>query len=213
MHKCPKRCQSHGMFGKSNALNDILCFQRKLKCCHYSKLSNKASYSTLWTHQKTCTQVHHLWSGHIHEKTLQPQITSFGSSHTQVTARKAFQTMSIINHILSHMHGCANWCYETTLTLFIDNWLNAVCHCQCHSHTLTFISITICHAFLWIMCVHSSQITSQVAFTSAPFWRRISTTSLHPSCADACKGVMPSWGVQHGQQMQTHKRGWSANKC
>ena len=30
------------------------------------------------------------------------------------------------------MHGCANWCHETSLTLSIDNWLNAVCHCQCH---------------------------------------------------------------------------------
>ena len=40
--------------------------------------------------------------------------------------------MSIINHILSHMHGCAKWCHETSLTLSIDNWLNAICHCQCH---------------------------------------------------------------------------------
>ena len=29
------------------------------------------------------------------------------------------------------MYGCANWCHETSLTLSIDNWLNAVCHCQC----------------------------------------------------------------------------------
>ena len=40
--------------------------------------------------------------------------------------------MSIINHILSHMHGCAKWCHEKSLTLSIDNWLNAICHCQCH---------------------------------------------------------------------------------
>ena len=68
-------------------------------------------------------------------------------------------------------------------------------------HTLTFISITLWHAFLWITSVHSSQVTLLAAFTSAPFWRRISTTLLHPSCADTCtKEVKPSWGVQHGQQ-------------
>ena len=69
------------------------------------------------------------------------------------------------------------------------------------------------HVFVWITSVYSWQITSQTAFTSAPFWRRISTTSLHPSCADTCRGVGRSYGIQHCQQMQTHKRGWSENKC
>ena len=41
MHKCPKRCQPHGMFGKSTALNNILCFQRKFKCSPYSNLAIK----------------------------------------------------------------------------------------------------------------------------------------------------------------------------
>ena len=69
------------------------------------------------------------------------------------------------------------------------------------------------HAFLSSTSLHSSQITLLAAFTSAPFWRRISTTSLHPSCADANKGVQPSWGIQHCKQMQTHKRRWSEKKC
>ena len=56
------------------------------------------------------------------------------------------------------------------------------------------------HAFLWITSVHSSQITLLAAFRSAPFWRRISTTSLCPPNADVYKGVQPSWGVHHGQR-------------
>ena len=74
---------------------------------------------------------------------LQTQTTSLGSSHPHVTARKAGQTMCIINHVLSHMHGCANWCHETSPILSMDNWLNAVCHRQCYSRTLTFISTTL----------------------------------------------------------------------
>ena len=120
--------------------------------------------------------------------------------------------MCILNHILSHMHGCANWCHETSSTLSMDNWLNTVCHCQCCSHNLNFISTTLWHAFFWITSTHCSQITSQAVFTSAPFWRRISTTSLCPWNADVNKGVEPSWGVHHGQQVQTHKRGWSRSK-
>ena len=59
------------------------------------------------------------------------------------------------------------------------------------------------HTFLWIKSVHSSQITVLEAFTSAPFWRRMSTTSLCPWNADVYKGVRSSWGVQHGQQTNT----------
>ena len=80
-------------------------------------------------------------------------------------------------------------------------------------YTLWSSFLPLWHASLCIMSIHSSQITSQATCTSAPLWRRISTTSFHPSCADANKGVAPFWGIQHVQQMQTHKRGWSANKC
>ena len=113
------------------------------------------------------------------------------------------------------MRGCANWCHETSLTISMVNWINAVCCCQCHFMTRTrWLSFLLpWQTFPWIVSVHSSQITLLAAFTSAPFCRRISTTSLHPSCADTYKGVRPSWGAQHGQQMQTHKRGWSANTC
>ena len=31
MHKCPKRCQSYGVFGKSSSPDDILCFRTKFK--------------------------------------------------------------------------------------------------------------------------------------------------------------------------------------
>ena len=42
--------------------------------------------------------------------------------------------------------------------------------------------------------------------TSAPFCSKTSTTSLHPFFADMYKGVAPSWGIQHVQQMQIHKK-------
>ena len=201
------------MFGKNSALNDILCFQRKFKCGPYSNSTRRLPIQPSEFIKKHA----HKWpipdAGHLHESMLQTQTTSQGSSHTRVTAGKACQTMCIINHSLFHMHGCANWCHETSSTSSMEHWLNAVCHCLCCSHTLTFISTTLWHAFLWIVSFHSSQITSKAAFTSAPFWRRISATSLCPECADVYKGVAPSWGFPHGQQMQKHKRGWSANKC
>ena len=38
---------------------------------------------------------------HLHDKMLQPQTTSLGSSHTCVAAQKACQTVCIITYILS----------------------------------------------------------------------------------------------------------------
>ena len=74
--------------------------------------------------------------------------------------------MCIINHILSHMHGCANWCHETSLTLSIVNWLNAVCHCQCCSHTLTFISTPLTHISLNRVCPSiTNYLTSSIHFS------------------------------------------------
>ena len=43
MHKCPKRCLFHGMFGESNALNSVLCCQRNFKCSPYSNSAIKLS--------------------------------------------------------------------------------------------------------------------------------------------------------------------------
>ena len=98
---------------------------------------------------------------------LQPQTTSQGSSHTHVTARKACQTVCIINHSLSHMHGCANWCHETSEILSMDNWLNAVCHCECRSHTLTLISTTPTCICLRLVCPFiTNYLTSSIHFST-----------------------------------------------
>ena len=204
MHKCPKTCQSYGMFGKSDALNAVLCFQRKFNCSPYPNSAIKLPIQTselIKKHTHKCTIPD---ASHPHEKMLQTQSTSLGNSHTYATTRKSCQTMCIINHIPSHMHGCANWCHETSSTLSMDNWLNP---------TLWPSFLPPSHAFIWITSLHSSQITLLAAFTSAPFWRRISTTSLCPWNADVYKGQRPSWGINHGQQMQKHKKTWSANKC
>ena len=120
------------MFGKSNALNDILCFQRRFKCGPYSNSAIKLPIQPGEFIKKHAHKFPILEAGHLHEKMLQPQTTSLGSAYTHVTAIRACQNMCIINHSLSHMHGCAYWCHETSLTLSIDNWLNAICHCQFH---------------------------------------------------------------------------------
>ena len=108
MHKYPKTCQSHGMFGKNSALNDILCFQRKFKCGPYSNSTRKLPIQPSELIKKHAHKCPIPDAGHLHERMLQTQTTSQGSSHTRVTARKACQTMCIINHSLSHLHGCAN---------------------------------------------------------------------------------------------------------
>ena len=61
MHKCPKKCQSHGMFEKCNALNNILCFQGEFKASPYSNSEIQLPIQPLWTQQETCTQVAHPW--------------------------------------------------------------------------------------------------------------------------------------------------------
>ena len=43
---------------------------------------------------------------------------------------------------LYSMHGCANSQDEFSLTLSVENWVNNVCYCPYHSHTLHFISNT-----------------------------------------------------------------------
>ena len=127
---------------------------------------------------------------------------------------KAFQTICIINNSLSHASMCK--LMPWSIVKLIHGQL-----AQCNLPlplpmpfpTLKPSFLPPWHAFLWITSVHPSQITSQATFTSAPFWRRISATSLCPLYADMNKGVAPSWEINHGQQRQTHKRGWSPNKC
>ena len=189
MHNCPKRCQSHGMFGKSNALNNIFAFKENSSAVSYSNSAIKLPIQPSELIKKHAHKCPIPNAGHLHDKMLQTQTTSLGSSHTHMTARKACQTMCIINHILSHMHGCANWCHETSLTLSMDNWLNAVCHCQCHSHNLTFISTT-------LTCISSESrlsIHHKLPYKQHSLQPHSEGESLPPpyahSCADMYKGV------------------------
>ena len=100
-------------------------------------------------------------------KMLETQTISLGSSHTHVMARKAFQTMCIITNSLFHMYRCAYWCRETSSNLSMDNWLNAVCHCQCHSHNLTFISPTLTCICLNHVCLFiTNYLPSRIHFSS-----------------------------------------------
>ena len=82
-------------------------------------------------------------AGNFHEKVHQSQTSSLGSSHIHVATRKACQTMCTIHGILSPMHWCAESRNETSSTLSMDHWLNAVCHCQCHSCIPNLISRTL----------------------------------------------------------------------
>ena len=98
---------------------------------------------------------------------LEPQTTPLGSSHTHMSAREACQFMCNINYSLSHMHGCPNWCHETSSTLFMDNWLNAVCHRLCHSHTLIFIpTILTCISLSHVCSFTTNHLTSSIHFST-----------------------------------------------
>ena len=57
------------------------------------KFSNKASYSTLRTHQKTCTQVPIPGACHVHEKMLQPQ-TTFRGAHIPARPKEKHAELS-----------------------------------------------------------------------------------------------------------------------
>ena len=77
--------------------------------------------------------------------------------------------MFIINYILSHKQRCAKWCHETSSALSVDNWLNAVCHCQCHSHTLTLISTTLkCISLNQVSPFITNYLTSSIHFSPIP---------------------------------------------
>ena len=201
MHRCPKSCQSHGIFGKTNALDNILCFQTKFKCGPYSNSAIQLPIQPSELIKKHAHKCPIPGASHVHEKMLQMQSTSQWRSHTHVSTRKACQTMRIINNSLSHASMCKLMPWN--IVKLIHGQL-----AQCNLPlplpmpfpTLKPSFLPPWHAFLWITSVHPSQITSQVAFTSAPFWRRISATSLCPWNADVYKGLRPSWGINHGQQ-------------
>ena len=207
----PKDANCMACLGKAMLCTTFFAFKEiQVQCI--LKHSNKASYSTLWTHQKTSTQMPHPWCKQSPlEKCLKHKPFLWGA------------------HILTwwqekHFKLCAS--LLTVYSICTDVHTDAVKPHQTYPWTIGSMQSAIAnviptiwpsflppwHAFVWITSVYSLQITSQAEFTSAPFWRRISTTSLHPSCADTYKGVAPSWGIQHGQQMQTHKRWWLANK-
>ena len=76
MHKCPKKCQSHAIFGRSSALNDILCFQRKFKCGPYSNSTIKLPIRSSELIKKHAHKCPIPGAAHVHEKMLQPQIIS-----------------------------------------------------------------------------------------------------------------------------------------
>ena len=129
------------------------------------KLSNKDCYSTLRTHQKNMhTSVPSLVDAISMTKCFDPKPLLWGAPILTRPQKKACQTMCIINHILSHKQGCANWCLETSSALSVDNWVNAVCHCQFHSHTLTLISTT-------LKCISLNQVS--------PFITTYLTSSIH----------------------------------
>ena len=166
---------------QSNALNDILCFQRKFKCSPHSNSAIQLPIQPSELIKKHAHKCPITGVGHLHEKMLQPQTTSLGSSHTHVTARKACQTMCIINHSLFHMHGCANRCHETSSTLVHRQLAQWSLPLPMPFPTLwpLFLPPSDMHFTESRLSIHH-KLPYQAAFTSAPFWRRISTTSLCP---------------------------------
>ena len=76
MHKCPKTCQSRTMLGRSSALDDILCFQRKFKCGTYSNSTIKLCLRSSKLIKKHAHKCSIPGAAHVHEKMLQPQIIS-----------------------------------------------------------------------------------------------------------------------------------------
>ena len=76
MYKCPRGFQSLGMFGKSNALNDILCFQRKFKCGSHSNSTIKLPIQPSELIKKHAHKSPIPDARHLHEKMLQTQTIS-----------------------------------------------------------------------------------------------------------------------------------------
>ena len=190
------------MFGKTYALNDVLCFQTKFKGGPYSNSAIKLPIQPSELIKKHAHKSPIPDAGHVHEEMLQLQITSQGSSHTHVTARKACQTVCIINHSLSHMHGCANWCHETSEILSMDNWLNAVCHCECRSHTQTFITATLtCISFKPIFPFITNYLIGSIHFSTI-----LKENLYHLLMPVEC------WYVQRSATILRSPT-WSANKC
>ena len=135
-HKCPKRCQPHGMLDKRIDLNNIICFRMKFKFGPYSNSEINLVIQPSELIKKHAQKCPISGADHLHVKMFQPQTTSLGSSHTHVIARKACYSTFIINYILSHLHGCANSCHEISSTLSMDNGSMHSAIGQCHSHSL-----------------------------------------------------------------------------
>ena len=120
-HKCPQRCKSHDIFGKTNAPKNISFFQMKIEWGPCSNTAIKSIIQSIEHIKKHAHECPISGADHVHDKMFQQQTTPLGSSNTHVIARKACYTMLILNRILLHMHGCANSCHEISSTLSMDN--------------------------------------------------------------------------------------------
>ena len=167
------------------------------------KLNNQTFYSILKTHQKTCTQDPHPWCRPCpweNDSTTNHFLGEFTHSRD---CKKKHSKLFVSLITFYPMHGCANWCHETSLTLSMENWLNAMCHCQCHFphsdlhfyHPLTCISLNHVCPFITnylIGSIHFSPILKENLYhLLAPFLR---------------------WYVQ-GSNIILRSPTWSANKC
>ena len=167
------------MFGKSNALNDILCFQRKFKGGPYSNSAIKLPIQPSELIKKHAHKCPIPNAGHLHGKCFNHKPLLRGA------------------HILTwrlekHAKQCAS--LITVYPICMDVQTDAMKPQKSYPWTIGSMQSAIVnvvptlrpslpppsHAFLSSPSFHSSQITLLAAFTSAPFWRRISTTSLCP---------------------------------
>ena len=156
MHKCPKRCQSHGIFGKSSALNDSLCFQRKFKGGPYSNAAIKLLIQPSELIKKHAHKCPIPDACHLHEKMLQTQSLLRGD-HTLTRPQE------------KHSKLCVS--LSTFCLICLDVQTDAMKPHQSYPWTIGSIQSAIAnviptlwpsflppsHAFLWIMSVHSSQ--------------------------------------------------------
>ena len=89
MHKCSKRCQLHVTFGKSNALNNILCLWTKFKCRPCSNSAVQFAIKPSECIKKHSCKCAIACTRHPHENVRSAQNTFLGTSNTHVEARKA----------------------------------------------------------------------------------------------------------------------------
>ena len=72
--------------------------------------------------------------------------------------RQAHTKLQAQSVTLYSMHECANSQDETLMTLSTEYWVNNVCYCPCHSHTLHFI----CNTLKYSPVIQSSPVNQQL---------------------------------------------------